>query len=152
MVRKCALFLLAIVLPVLAACGEVMSAPGSTLGPCEATASVTVRPTVPATPKSVDLLGQVAREPEKYLGQVITVEGALEAKGEFMAWRFFLRNAAGEGLEVTAWAPFEVVQPPDGGPAPKVMSDFVGHRLRLTGTLEKQGEGVILVVSSYEEL
>jgi len=104
-------------------------------------------------PKTVPTLvpGQIPDQPEKYLRQTIAVEGVLEAEGRGTQVRFFLRDDAGRRLEVSPWAPLEVMQPPEGGTPPKTMADFVGRRLLLSGVLEKGGENYILKVTSAEE-
>ncbi len=95
--------------------------------------------------------GQVLDEPEKFVRQAIAVEGVLEAEGRGTQVRFFLRDDAGRRLEVSPWAPLEVVQPPEGGAQVKTMAYFVGRKLLLRGVLEKGGEGYILKVTSAEE-
>lgn len=92
-------------------------------------------------------------DPAGYLGQEVTVEGVLEAEGQGRDVRFFLRGSGDARLEVTTWAPLEVVQPPDPGtPAPKIMLNYVGKTLRLTGIVDKAGDGYILTVGTAEEL
>ncbi len=129
------LFLLAILLPLLGCAGAV--APGGN------TPKPETAPTL--------IPGQVLDEPEKFLRQTIAVEGVLEAEGKGIQVRFFLRDNAGRRLEVSPWAPLEVVQPPEGGAAPKTMAYFVGRRLLLSGVLERGGENYILKVTSVEE-
>lgn len=95
--------------------------------------------------------GQVLDEPEKFVRQTIAVEGVLEAEGRGAQVRFFLRDDAGRRLEVSPWAPLEVVQPPEGEAQVKTMAYFVGRKLLLRGVLEKGDEGYILKVTSAEE-
>ncbi len=104
-------------------------------------------------PKTVSTLipGQVLDKPEKYLRQVIAVKGVLEVEGKGIQVRFFLRDDAGRRLEVSPWAPLEVMQPPEGGTPPKTMAYFVSRRLLLRGVLERRGENYILKVTSAEE-
>jgi len=131
-------FLVAMLLALLGGCGNPTPATAPTPEP-------KVQPTtLPGTPGPLDLFPQVIKQPEKYLGQQITVEGVLEAQGEGPFPRYYLRGAGRESLEVSAWLPFEVVQPPDDGPVPKTMGDFVGRRLRLTGTYSTHGWPLIM--------
>ncbi len=129
------LFLLAILLPLLGCAGAV--APGGNT----------------PEPKTAPTLipGQVLDEPEKFLRRTIAVEGVLEAEGKGTQVRFFLRDNAGRRLEVSPWAPLEVVQPPEGDAQVKTMAYYVGRRLLLSGVLEKGGDGIILKVTSAEE-
>ncbi len=128
---------LLIALALLAAC---------TMG--QATPVLAPTPTTPSAPG----LKEVLADPGRYLGQEVTVEGVLQAEGSGVQDHFLLGGADGSRLEVSPWAPLEVVHPPDGGPAPPTMQTYVGRPLRLTGTLEKRGEGFLLVVSRVEEL
>jgi len=139
------LLLLAALLMSLGGCGGLTPAAGPM--PTPPRAQPTAWPEEPA-----ELLKRILAEPEKYLGQTITVERTLEAEGKIPHLRFFLRNEGGDGLEVSPWAPLEVVQPPGGGAKVKSMAYFVGRRLRLTGILEKGGKGDVLRVSSVQEL
>ena len=106
-------------------------------------------PTPQVTP--AEMLPRVLADPGAFQGQRITVEGVLEAEGKGRDVRFFLRAVGGGRLEVTPWAPLEVVRPAEGGAQPKSMPEFVGQHLRLTGTIVKGGEGWILQVESCEE-
>lgn len=128
-------------LAVLAGCGPAIVAPAATPAPTPAVQE-----------KPAEMLRRVVTDPGAFAGQRITVEGILEAEGKGRDVRFFLRAAGGGRLEVTPWAPLEVVRPPEGGAQPKSMPEFVGRHLRLTGTVVKGGEGWILQVESCEEL
>lgn len=133
--RTLVLFLLVILLPLLGCAGAV--APGGS----------TPEPKPEATP----LPGEVLDKPAMYVGRTVAVEGVLEAAGKGTQVRFFLRDDAGRRLEVSPWAPLEVVQPPEGGAQVKTMAYYVGRRLLLSGVLERGGEGYILKVTSAEE-
>jgi len=112
---------------------------------------------VPATgnetpqPSSVLPLHDIVANPDKYVGQQVTVEGVLEAEGQMPRLRFYLADGQ-DRLEVSAWAPLETIQPPQGKAQPKIMADYAGRRLRLTGILEKADQGLYLQVSVAEEL
>jgi hypothetical protein len=96
---------------------------------------------------------EVWRDPSSYVGQEVIIEGVLEAEGQGRDVRFFLCGPDEARLEVSAWAPLEVVHPPnEGTPTPKTMLDFVGQKLRLTGVVDEVGDGYILTVSQAEEL
>ncbi len=121
-------------------------------GPATVAPAATPVPTPAIQEKPAELLRRVITDPGAFLGQEIVVEGVLEAEGKGRDVRFFLRAAGGGRLEVTPWAPLEVVRPPEGGSQPKSMPEFVGRHLRLTGTVVKGGGGWILQVESCEEL
>ena len=143
--KRIGVFLLAvIVLSVLAGCGQVPVLAGTTPQP-KTTPSGTVDPA--AATKGV------LTDPNKYLGQEVTVEGILEAEGQGRDVRFFLRGSGEARLEVSSWAPTEVIQPPkEGGTQPKIMSDYVGRNVRLTGVIDKGGDTFILNVAKAEVL
>jgi len=101
------------------------------------------------------MLDRILAEPQKYRDEEIMVEGVLVAPGKGFYRRFFLQGKEGTALEVTPWAPLEIYHPPPSQkerPTLKPMSYFVGRHLRLTGRLQKKGEGFIFKVSSAEEL
>ncbi|MGB9723320.1 MAG: hypothetical protein ACP5OO_11280 [Chloroflexia bacterium] len=102
-------------------------------------------------PEATPFPGEVLDKPAMFVGRTVAVEGVLEAEGTGAQVRFFLRDDAGRRLEVSSWAPLEVMHPPQGGTGPKTMADFVGRRLLLNGVLERGGEGYILKVTSVEE-
>ncbi len=100
-------------------------------------------------------LERLLADPQQYLDREITVEGVLVSPGKGFYRRFFLQDQEGASLEVSPWAPLETFQPPSSTrerPPPKVMRNFVGRPLRLTGRLQKQGEGFIFKVSAVAEL
>jgi hypothetical protein len=101
------------------------------------------------SPRTDDILS----DPARYLGQEVAVEGVLEAEGQGRDVHFYLRGSGEARLEVTTWAPLEVMQPSDpNSPVPKIMLDYVGKTLRLTGVVTQAGDGYILTVSHAEEL
>jgi hypothetical protein len=102
-------------------------------------------------PSSVLPLHDVVTDPDKYVGQQVTVEGVLEAEGQMPRLRFFLVDGT-DRLEISPWAPVEAVQSPQGGGKVKTMAYYAGLRLRLTGILEKGDAGPLLKVSVAEEL
>lgn len=150
--------ILALALIPLAGCGAGSSAvsplptpvPSPTLEPVPASPVPSTGNETPQ-PSSVQLLHDIAANPDRYVGQQVTVEGVLEAEGQMPRLRFFLRDG-NDRLEASPWAPVETVQPPQGGAQVKSMAYYVGRRLRLTGILEKGGEGLLLKVSLAEEL
>jgi hypothetical protein len=101
----------------------------------------------------VQTLHDIASNPDSFVGQQVAVEGVLEAEGQMPRLRFFLREGE-DRLEVSAWAPLETIQPPEGGAKVKTMAYYVGRRLRLSGLLEQEqgGEGLLLKVAVAEEL
>lgn len=146
MKRMLWLLLMATSVMLLGGCQTLTSASGPTPN------SVQVR-TPTGNEESAQMIKRVLTDQEKYVGKNITIEGILEAEGQGLSPRFFLRNDAGERVEVSPWAPLEVVQRPGGEVKVKTMLDFVGRRLRLTGTVEKAPSGsIILKVASAEEL
>jgi hypothetical protein len=146
------MIVLALTLILLAGCG----AESSTVSPL-ATPEPAVSSPVPATgnetpqPSSVLPLHDVVTDPDKYVGQQVTVEGVLEAEGQMPRLHFFLVDGT-DRLEVSPWAPVEAVQSPQGGGKVKTMAYYAGLRLRLTGVLEKGADGLLLRVSAAEEL
>ena len=100
---------------------------------------------------STELPGQTIKlildEKNTYQGKQVTIEGKLEAEGQGLDVRFFLRADSGERLEVSPWAPLEVMHPQTGTAQVQSMASFVGWRLKLTGIIENGRDGVILNVS-----
>ncbi len=99
----------------------------------------------------------IAKDPVKFSDRLLETEGVLKNAGGnyFTDLRLILTGNKGGEIEVTAWAPLEV-PPPRPGPnrprRPKVMSDFLGKKMNLTGRLEVQSEKVILRVDKAEEI
>lgn len=123
-----------LLLSLLAACGQVPQ-PGTT-------------PAGTSVPRT-----SVWGDPAAYVGQEVTVEGVLEAEGQGRDVHFFLRGTGEARLEVSAWAPLEVMHPPSAGtPTPKIMLDYVGKNLRLTGVVTQAANGYVLTVAQAEEL
>ena len=145
----------------LAGCGAETPAVSPVATPVPPTAGGTVSsPTlspVPSTgnetpqPSSVQPLHDIVTNPDSYVGQQVSVEGVLEAEGQMPRLRFFLTDGQ-DRLEVSAWAPLETVQPPQGDAKVNTMAYYAGRRLRLTGMLERGGEGPLLRVAVAEEL
>ena len=142
--RFARLFLAALLIGMLAGCGQVLSGTGTTPQP---------KSTLTGTADPAAATKDIFADPGKFLGQEVTVEGVLQAEGQGMDVHFYLVGAGGTRIEVTSWAPVEVIQPPTGdSPGPKIMLDYVGKSLRLTGTVEKGGGSFILNVTKAEEL
>jgi hypothetical protein len=99
----------------------------------------------------------IAKDPAKFSDRLLETEGVLKNAGGnyFTDLRLVLTGNKGGEIEVTAWAPLEV-PPPRPGPnrprRPKVMSDFLDRRMRLTGRLEDQSGKLILRVEKAEEI
>jgi hypothetical protein len=112
------------------------------------------RSAAPSSSPAPELMANIFQEPKKYLDREVTVEGTLMGEGRGFPITFFLRHDSGARLEVNAWAPLEIPpQPPGKGRPPmKIMTDYVGKRLRLTGRLREQGSKIILQVASVAEL
>ena len=141
--RFTSLFLAALLIGMLAGCGQVLPGTGTTPQP---------KSTLTGTADPAAATKDIFADPGKFLGQAVTVEGLLEAEGQGKEARFFL-SSQGARLEVLSWAPLEVMHPPSGeGPVPKTMPDYIGKDLRLTGTVEKGGDGFVLAVTQAEEL
>ena len=163
MFRKGKLLIFALTLVLLAGCGAESStvSPVATPAPPASgspTAGQTLTPSaVPSTgnetpqPSSVRPLHDIVANPDKYVGQQVTVEGVLEAEGQMPRIHFFLRDGE-DRLEVSAWAPLEANMPPQGKTPVKIMSYYAGKHLSLTGALEKGAEGLLLKVTAAEEL
>ena len=150
--------ILALLLISLAGCGAESTAvsplptpaPSQTLGPVASSPTPSTGNETPQ-PSSVQLLHDIATNPDKYVGQQVIVEGILEAEGQMPRLRFFLRDGE-DRLEVSAWAPLETIQPPQGGAKVNTMAYYVGRRLRLAGLVEQAVEGLLLRVTVAEEL
>jgi len=99
----------------------------------------------------------IAKDPVKFSDRLLETEGVLKNAGGnyFTDLRLVLTGNKGGEIEVTAWAPLEV-PPPRPGPnrprRPKVMSDFLGKKMNLTGRLEVQSGKIILRVEKAEEV
>lgn len=105
------------------------------------------------TPPPATALPDIWSNPAAYLGQEVTVEGTLEAEGRGLDVRFFLRGPGEARLQVTPWAPLEVMHPPGGeGPRPRIMADYVGRTMRLSGVIARIGEDWLLQVEKAEEM
>ena len=105
-----------------------------------------------ATEQPSQMIKLILADKDKYMGKQVTIEGILEAEGQGLNVRFFLRADDGERLEVSPWAPLEVIQSPTGEvPQAKSMVSYVGLRLRLTGIVESATNGIILNVSLAEK-
>jgi len=126
------------------------SAPSQTLEPTAPSAVPSTGDETPQ-PSSGQTLHDIVANPDKYVGQQVTVEGVLEAEGQIPRLRFFLRDGE-DRLEVSAWAPLETIQPPQGGAKVNTMAYYVGRRLRLAGLVEQAVEGLLLRVTVAEEL
>ena len=106
-------------------------------------------PTLPLATVAPDIWSN----PAGYLGQEVTIEGTLEVEGKGLDVRFFLRGPGEARLQVTPWAPLEVMHPPGGeGPRPKTMADYVGRQMRLSGVIARMGEDWLLQVEKAEEM
>ncbi len=100
---------------------------------------------------------QIAKQPKKYSGRTVQTAGILKNAGGnyFTDLRLVLAGYDGGEIAVAAWAPLEV-PPPRPGPnrpqRPRVMSDFLGRRMLLTGRMEDQDGKTILRVEKAEEI
>ena len=162
--RIMAILALALALIPLAGCGTESPAvspvatpvpppmPSPTLEPAAPSAVPSTGDETPQ-PSSVQTLHDIATNPDSFVGQQVAVEGVLETEGQMPRLHFFLREGE-DHLEVSAWAPLETIQPPEGGAKVKTMAYYVGRRLRLSGLLEQEqgGEGLLLKVAVAEEL
>ena len=120
------------------------------LAGCQGLTLTAVPSPAPAEQPS-QMIKRILAEKDKYMGRQVTIEGKLEAEGQGLNVRFFLRADGGERLEVSSWAPLEVLHPPTGEAQAKSMVSYVGLRLRLTGIVESAMDGIILNVSLAEE-
>jgi hypothetical protein len=109
------------------------------------------QPSPALTEQPSQMINRILAEKDKYIGRQVTIDGKLEAEGQGLNVRFFLRADSGERLEVSSWAPLEVMHPPTGEAQLQSMASYVGRRWRLTGTVENAQDGIILNVSWAEE-
>lgn len=96
-------------------------------------------------------LSALAAEPAKMEGRRVEAEGTLENAGGnyFNDLRPVLRDGRGGEIAVGAWLPLGVPPPRSGGQAakrPRLMSDLLGKKVRLSGVWEKTEGGYLLRV------
>jgi hypothetical protein len=90
-------------------------------------------------------------------GRRIAVEGILENAGAnyFTDLRPVLRDGRGGEIPVNAWLPLSVPPPRTGDSGrnrPRLMSDLLGRRVRLSGVWQKAGSGYALSVEKDETI
>ena len=83
----------------------------------------------------------LADAPAKFAGKTVVVEGTLvnEGKNYFTDLRVVVQDDSGEKIYVSPWVPTELPPGPPGQEATRpTLSQFLGKRVELTGTLEKR--------------
>jgi hypothetical protein len=83
----------------------------------------------------------LADAPDKFAGKTVVVEGTLvnEGKNYFTDLRVAVQDDSGEKIYVSPWLPTEVPPGPPGRESTRpTLSQFLGKRVELTGTLEKR--------------
>lgn len=108
----------------------------------------------PQSYKKIDI-SALAAEPSKMEGRRVSVEGTMENAGGnyFTDLRPVLRDGRGGEVPVNAWLPLSVPPPrPVGNDRnrPRLMSDLLGKRVRLSGIWEKAETGHALRVEKDE--
>lgn len=136
--RLLSLWLATGLLASLAACDWRSSTPGS--------ASSSPSPPGPTQPGGAPIATADPSTP----GPPLEVEGVLEVEGGLPSPRFFLRTEDGSRVEVMAWLPIEVMQPPIGQTAPPTMADWVGQKVKLRGEWVQSDTGLVFQVLSAE--
>lgn len=96
-------------------------------------------------------LSALAAEPAKMEGRRVEAEGTLENAGGnyFNDLRPVLRDGRGGEIAVGAWLPLGVPPPRPGDAGrgrPRLMSDLLGKKMRLSGVWEKAEGGYLLRV------
>ncbi len=103
-------------------------------------------------PAAVTAAG-LAADPGRYAGREVTVAGTLDNAGTnyFTDLRLELRDG-GSAVAVRPWLPLEVPPPRPGATArrPAVLSDYLGQRVRISGTVRREGETYQLEVRQAE--
>ena len=94
---------------------------------------------------------EVARAQAGFTGARIEVIGLLANTGAnyFTDLRLALDDATGNSIGVQCWLPLEVPPPrinAGARPRPAVVSDYLGKRVRLRGTWQKNEAGYLLQV------
>ncbi|MCS6953931.1 MAG: hypothetical protein RMK57_14305 [Bryobacterales bacterium] len=94
----------------------------------------------PADPVKVSI-EQLEREPHKFRDRTVRVRGRLENEGRnyFTDLRLVLKDEAGRRVPVRPWLPLSLPPRPPGasGPAPAVLSDFLGKDVELVAQWRK---------------
>ncbi len=91
-------------------------------------------------------------EPQKYVGKTVVVDGILELDAMSGQPIYYLQGGMGGRVQVTPWAPVDVIPPTGTGPAPKSMADYLGKHMRLTGKMTKAGDAFVIEVEKAEEV
>lgn len=104
--------------------------------------------------KKIDI-SQLATEPVKMEGRRVSVQGVLDNAGAnyFTDLRPVLRDGRSGEIPVNAWLPISVPPPRPGDSGrnrPRLMSDLLGKRVKLSGTWERAESGYALKVEKYE--
>lgn len=108
------------------------------------------------TYKKIDV-SKLAAGPAEMEGRRVSVDGVLENAGAnyFTDLRPVLRDGRGGEIPVNAWLPLSVPPPRPGGNdrnRPRLMSDLLGKRLRLSGVWKKADSGYALRVEKDETI
>lgn len=98
------------------------------------------------------MIEKILAAPESFRGQSVTLTGILEAQGQGRNVEFFLRDEAGGRLKVSAWAPLEVMRPPQGRPPIRSMASYLGQSLQLAGSIQIDDSSVFLQTATAQEL
>jgi len=98
---------------------------------------------------------ELSAGPAAKAGERLSLTGVLENAGAnyFTDLRPVLRDGRGNEVAVAAWLPISVPPPRPGGPAaarPRLMSDLLGKRVRLSGVWERSDAGYALRVEKDE--
>ncbi|HBE73806.1 MAG TPA: hypothetical protein DDW31_06965 [candidate division Zixibacteria bacterium] len=98
-------------------------------------------------------ISKLAAAPQKMEGRRLSVSGRLENAGGnyFTDLRPALRDGKGGEIAVNAWLPLGVPPPRPGDTGrdrPRLMSDLLGKKVRLSGVWEKTESGHALRVES----
>jgi len=89
-------------------------------------------------------IGDLKRSPKQHLKKKVLVKGKLRSTGRnyFTDPGFVVADEAGNQISVSVWAPLEVPPPMPGREEafenrPKVMEDYLGQKLSVTGVLRE---------------
>lgn len=100
-------------------------------------------------------ISKLAGSPAGMEGRRVEMTGTLDNAGAnyFTDLRPVLRDGRGNEIPVAAWLPLSVPPPRPGANAvsrPRLMSDLLGKRVRLSGVWEKTDSGHMLRVEKDE--
>lgn len=105
------------------------------------------------TMRAIDLC-TVHEHADQLLRRLVTVRGHLRRRGAGDHWPV-LQDTHGRSLRVTPWLPLGTIAPRLAGPRgahPRGLRDFYNHDVLLTGLLERDPDGTLLLVAKRAQV